>query len=519
MASDSVATVTAETTLVILLGASAWPKSPNLGVGESFANSAHDFRAYLLRVDGFRLPQENLLDLFDDERTPSEMDEKISKFLHSRISALKERGTPARDLLLYYVGHGGFAAGDSYFLAIRATRQSGELTSGLQIAALANTLLEGARGLRRFLVLDCCFSATAYTEFQAAPLEVARIKTLERFPERGTALLCSSGARDPSRAPQNAKHTMFSGAFLSVLEQGDHSLGASLSLRELGILVTERIRNQYPDDAVRPEVHSPDQRKGDIATVPVFPNAAHRSKAIAHRFNEFESRLNALEGGLALVEKQRVRLEDLERRFESLAQSATASRETEVASQAVSDSGRYSSAESRHRQFNYGIPLKRWERISPRIRSALAVWWRAKLAGLFWLYFCAGVSVAGLTTGFYIQAFQIPPTGLSVIRSIWIISFSCMIVIAGVAIGSVIMEWLSEGSLANPLILPSNQGGWWEKMDAIVEMRSGKVRRLFLVVPIEGSRFWIGTVIVLISLILLAVGTKSFVYYFGTQLG
>jgi hypothetical protein len=39
---------TAPTTLVILLGASAWPNSPGFEASEAFVHAAHGFRDYLL---------------------------------------------------------------------------------------------------------------------------------------------------------------------------------------------------------------------------------------------------------------------------------------------------------------------------------------------------------------------------------------------------------------------------------------------------------------------------------------
>ncbi len=68
---------------------------------------------------------------------------------------------------------------------------------------------------------------------------------------------------------------MFSDALLRALRKGHPFLGSRLSLSELGDLIKLNLREMYPNTWVRPEVHSPDQREGDIASIGVFPNAAY----------------------------------------------------------------------------------------------------------------------------------------------------------------------------------------------------------------------------------------------------
>ena len=86
--------------------------------------------------------------------------------------------------------------------------------------------------------------------------------------------MCSASAQDPSLAPVGLSHTMFSDALINSLRQGSSFLGSRMSISELGDLVRTNLRNAYPNNWVRPEVHSPDQREGDVADVPVFPNPA-----------------------------------------------------------------------------------------------------------------------------------------------------------------------------------------------------------------------------------------------------
>jgi formylglycine-generating enzyme required for sulfatase activity len=262
--------LTASTTLAIVLGGSAWPKSPQLAASSAFANSARGFREYLVDQRGFGLPEANLLDLFDSPKTAPEIVEEIQNYLRQRSGS----GPAPRDLFLYYTGHGGFISGRDYFLAVRSTIEGLEGTSSIRVSDLAAALRNSARDLRRFLILDCCFAAAAFKEFQSTPGAAARLQTLDAFPKRGTTLLCSSSSRSVSIAPEGEKYTMFSGALLDVLRVGDSAIETPLSLEDVGLHVGDLIRRKYDDRGVRPEVHSPDQRDEDIARLPIFPNRA-----------------------------------------------------------------------------------------------------------------------------------------------------------------------------------------------------------------------------------------------------
>ena len=265
--------VSRETTLAILLGGSVWPKSPQLAASAAFARSAQDFKHYLTDDRGFNLPATNILDLFDSPKTAPEIVEDVQNYLKQRLQI-----HPApRDLFIYYTGHGGFINGRDYFLAVRSTIEGLEGTSSIRVCDLASALRNSARDLRRFLILDCCFAAAAFKEFQTTPGTAARLQTLDAFPRRGTTLLCSSSSRNVSIAPEGERNTMFSGALLDVLRNGDAAIESALSLEDVGLKITELIRDRYDDRAVRPEVHSPDQREEDIARMPLFPNPANRA--------------------------------------------------------------------------------------------------------------------------------------------------------------------------------------------------------------------------------------------------
>src|SRR6266566_7355960 len=155
-----------QTTLVVLLGASEWPRFPEFQSSKAFANSASRLKDYLLNPQLLGLSAENLLNLFDVDLSADDIDSRICDFLDQRIAEMKISGNAARDLLVYYVGHGGFFGPQAgYYLAIRRTRSNNPRASSIEIAALADTLKEKARRLRRLLILDCCFAAAAFQSF------------------------------------------------------------------------------------------------------------------------------------------------------------------------------------------------------------------------------------------------------------------------------------------------------------------------------------------------------------------
>jgi hypothetical protein len=211
-------------TLALLFGASSFRRAPKLAQGRAFYNSAQDFHEYLTDVGGLALPRENVNWLFDDSRSPSDQLQDIRDFLESRSISLKNEGTPPQDLIVYYVGHGLFSGPDHHYcLAIRATDDRNEGLSSIRVGDLASIIKGYARFLRKFLILDCCFSSAAYKEFQSSPLTTGRVKLLEELPQRGTTVLCSAERPGPlvSSRRLSAHHVLrqpsesaASGAFL-----------------------------------------------------------------------------------------------------------------------------------------------------------------------------------------------------------------------------------------------------------------------------------------------------------------
>jgi tetratricopeptide (TPR) repeat protein len=271
--------------LVVILGASEWPKAPEFKKSQAFTNSAKKLRDYFLDRKKFGLPEDNLLDLFDSDLSYDEIDETIEKWIAERVPRDDQSAQSFSDLVVIYIGHGGFVNGhEEYFLAIRRTRANNPGASSIPITALARTIKEQARYLRRYIILDCCFAASAFKYFQSAEIAQAATKqALEAFavagkgygiPTRGTSLLCSSRHNKPSLLSPNEEYTMFSEALIHALENGNPQYQDQMPLESICSLAKDYLQDKYKEEAPKPEVHSPDQSEGAVATVPLFPNLA-----------------------------------------------------------------------------------------------------------------------------------------------------------------------------------------------------------------------------------------------------
>lgn len=288
---------TALTTLVIMLGASAWPNSPGLPPSQAFANAARGFKDYMCDPQGFGLPPENLLDLFDAETNALDQLETLGFFLEQHMQVLSAANHAVRDVLVYFVGHGAFAGPSTdFYLVHRRANERSLRASGLAIEALAEVLREKARHMRRYLFLDCCFAAAAFTAFQGGPDQIALRKAQDAFsvrsrssgfPKQGTVLLCSSDHKTASQLLADESSTMFSSALLTVLREGDLHRSHPMSLRDVKELMEDQLAASPEKNAPRPTLLSPDQSQGDVADIPFFPNP-RAAREMEHKAEEVE---------------------------------------------------------------------------------------------------------------------------------------------------------------------------------------------------------------------------------------
>ena len=398
-------------TLVIILGASVFPKSSNrLSASAAFLNSANGLKEYFLSSEGFALPEKNLLYLFDSPSPSSQIDEQVRDFLVERMAQPSIDEKIIRDVLVYYVGHGGFSGGSSeYFLAIRDTRVDNDLSTSYAARSLARTLKEYARNIRRYLILDSCFSAAAYAEFMnSGPLEVASGKLDEVLPpEKGTALLCASGPRDPAKAPEGATYTMFTGALLEVLRKGEQSDQKSFSFVKLAEMTEAAIRLAYDDDAVRPEIHFPEQRLGSIGSLPFFPNPGAKLTPLDLQVNDLQKSLKALQVEHSSLKNN---LAQLKNSFEALEQKIEANN---LISESVKLDGKKSEPNKKNKVICLQlVPEEDWNTIPPFVKADLIFMNEIYMNGIYWLLLCFIMTILSWVPNF--QSLVIPLLVLSV---------------------------------------------------------------------------------------------------------
>lgn len=190
----------AKKTAVVLLGASAFPKSIQFSPSEAFLTAKQRIFKYFRET----LQVDDILDLFDSDSNADDQDQQISKFVQHAVSMGTE------DVFVYYVGHGSFTPTDnSFYLALRNTRDENPSISSLTIRTLANTIIQSAHLIRTFVILDCCFAAAAGTGFMGAEAAVPAIQLKEVFASRGVALLCATSKDLPALIVEGRTITMF----------------------------------------------------------------------------------------------------------------------------------------------------------------------------------------------------------------------------------------------------------------------------------------------------------------------
>jgi len=216
---------------------------------------------------GLALAPGQVLDLFDDGMDPTGQLLRIGDFLSATA------GT-SRDLLLYYVGHGGFHR-DEYYLGVQCTQHDREFITTIESRKLAEVIRRGFGRKRVYVILDSCFAASAAVDWQGNEIEAAVRKMAQPLPRQGTAFLAAASKYDVTRAPRAELYTVFTGAILEALRRGVDRTQQKMSMYELYEEVRDVLQRRETDAEGRPELHVPSQAEGDISRLRLFPNAAY----------------------------------------------------------------------------------------------------------------------------------------------------------------------------------------------------------------------------------------------------
>ena len=252
----------------IILGADHFdglPRVKSEEVSAAFSASKQDFTAYVRGIAAA------VCDKFNAPDNPDALCKELATFLRSEATAT--------DLIVYYVGHGGSISGNNrseYFLALKGTTDAEKYLDGLRVSNFAQVINKNAAHLRAIIILDCCYSARAVKYFEGTQPDAIGDASIPF----GLTLFTASAGEVEAVVPPNQKYTMFSGCLLDVLNHGIATAGPRLSIREIATQVQALIKQQYNGEGVRPEVHSPQQRFGDVADYPIFPNLAYRAARV-----------------------------------------------------------------------------------------------------------------------------------------------------------------------------------------------------------------------------------------------
>lgn len=309
-----------QTALVILLGATEFPDVPQFLPSETFDNSCNAIAEYFCDPNAFHLATtDQLLNLFDRSDNAIAILQEIQDWLRSTLQRGNE---PITDLIVYYVGHGSVSHNSNeYSLAIRASSQDLLDESSLRIRSLVRAIQASAGRIRKYFIIDACFAGRAgnvqgHNDREArqqieevnrdivnqerlpqdATSQAARSQDIglqeaveihagsasqslpepnrtspERTPLYGTSFLCATSSQEV--AVFGETYTIFSEALLHCLTADGTQLPYLLSLADLNEHTRAFIINRYRKDqrGGLPELHSPDQRDGNIANCSIFP--------------------------------------------------------------------------------------------------------------------------------------------------------------------------------------------------------------------------------------------------------
>lgn len=280
---------------MILLGGSRFPFLESVESSEALRKSSECFKAYIqAEGDCLHCPSEQVLDLFDADKSPAAQLEEIHLFIDqfSKKTAVAN-GFTIRNLIIYYVGHGLILGSEGEFgLAVNYTKSSLLLPTCIVMSHFSETIKSPARYMRKFLIIDCCFAGKMVVDWlpgdSASTLaEIVRRSTVDEFgsaekktaenPRRGTAVLCAADKDSVAIGSHPSGMTLFTGAMLDALSRIDSQ--DLYSLQDLYDRTWQCI--QEASHSVRPVVFSPDQREGDISRLQLFPRRNRGGKGIS----------------------------------------------------------------------------------------------------------------------------------------------------------------------------------------------------------------------------------------------
>jgi hypothetical protein len=258
--------------VAILAGADHFHQRSSFEPQSAFAESKEGFANYIRTRLHEGKDEGAILDLFNDPRHALAQVEEIERWL------TQFDRNDWDTLIFYYVGHGMVnPRNDEFHMALFDTRSKYSYQSSLQASALALALADWSATKQIVMILDCCYAGAAriYMDENADPMQSfgSFMRTAKSNGKpRGVFQLCAAGKDFRALVVDGSRYTMFSGAMLHVLRNGNPKLGPTLDIMELRNEIEKYLTDFYPEDFVKPIVNLSEAT--DICSF--FPNPSYR---------------------------------------------------------------------------------------------------------------------------------------------------------------------------------------------------------------------------------------------------
>ncbi|MFD5874667.1 hypothetical protein [Streptomyces sp. NPDC060322] len=164
---------------------------------------------------------------------------------------------------VHYVGHGLLGPRDELYLATHGTRSPEEISRAVPYHTVQGLLSACAGG--GIVVLDCCYSGRAdVPDGSGVPAQEPFVSVR---PD-GSLLLSATSRYDLSFAPEERRHTLFSGRLLGLLTEGDPAGPPWLTMDSL----YSALDRAFAEGPIRPRRQS----EGSLGSLLIARNRAYR---------------------------------------------------------------------------------------------------------------------------------------------------------------------------------------------------------------------------------------------------
>ncbi|MER6315051.1 caspase family protein [Streptomyces sp. NPDC001581] len=157
----------------------------------------------LTGVDSWNLPAQNCV-MVHDPRTPEELVDPIYQCAQEATDTL----------LVYYAGHGLRGESRGELRLTRSTSRAGASHTSTDYNEIREALLS-AVAMRRIVILDCCYAASALGVMSGTAHSLAEEAIIE-----GTYLIAAAGETQPAMADNGDGFTVFTGELVNLIRNG-----------------------------------------------------------------------------------------------------------------------------------------------------------------------------------------------------------------------------------------------------------------------------------------------------------